>query len=156
MPRYYCTNLSLFSDFETVDGQGLRGKLDVNEEMPENISIVATVSRFNGIPGLKLHLYVNLELVAQSPQTVSCQTQDTYELRYNFDATHAVIDYMVIRLTYTHSDLPREVQLVSHSHRFNNKQGMNSKKNVTSSNITSTFGIPIDKEIRFRSRRYTE
>ena len=92
--------------------------------MLNNISIVATVSHYNGIPGLEVNLYINEDLVAHSPKTLSCQPEDKYELRYYYDVTDPVIDYMVMRLTYTHSDLPREVQLASHSHRFNNKQGM--------------------------------
>ena len=114
----------IFSDFATVDDEGLHGELDVDSRMLENISIVATVSHFDGISGLVLNFYTNQDLVAHSPQTSTCQPQYKYQLKYKFDATNPVIDAMVIRLTYTHSDLPREVQLASHFHRFNNEQGI--------------------------------
>ena len=62
----------ILSGFATLDGQGLRGHLDVDVRKLNNISIVATVSRFNGIPGLEVLLYINENQVAKFPQAMSC------------------------------------------------------------------------------------
>ena len=111
------------SDFEASIEHGLQGELDVDARRLENISIVATVSQSSRIPGLGLNLYINEDLVFQSPETLSCQTHGTYKLRYYYNATDSAVDYMVIRLTDTHSELTREVQLIPNSPRFKDKNG---------------------------------